>query len=66
MLKSRRAATNCALKSTAQLLVDGPEPKSATRSGLETLRREGLDLLVLGGDRASDEIFRWDYRTSWP
>ncbi|KAJ7674223.1 hypothetical protein B0H14DRAFT_2656799 [Mycena olivaceomarginata] len=48
MLKSRRAATDCALKSTALLLVDGPEPKSATRSGLETLRREGLDLWYWG------------------
>jgi hypothetical protein len=66
MLKSRRAAANCALRSAALLLADGPDPESSTMSGLDTLRQEGLDLLVLGGDRASDEMIRWDYRSSWP
>ncbi|KAJ7312489.1 hypothetical protein DFH08DRAFT_1087654 [Mycena albidolilacea] len=65
MLKSRCTAENCALKSAALLVADGPKPESATISGLHALREEGLDLLLLEGMEATDEIDRWDYKTSW-
>jgi hypothetical protein len=55
MLKSRRTAENCALKSAA-LLADGPKPEPVTICGLQTLRQEGLDLLLLKGVAAGDEI----------
>jgi hypothetical protein len=63
MLKSRRTAENCALKSAALLIAAGPKPESATISGLHALREEGLDLLLLEGGKAVDEMDSWDYRT---
>jgi hypothetical protein len=56
MLKSRCTAENCALKSAALLIADGPEPESATISGLHALFEEGLDLLLLEGMEVTDEI----------
>jgi hypothetical protein len=65
MLKSRRTAENCALKSAALLVVDGPKPEAETVCGLHTLRREGLDLLLLEEAEATNEMDSWDYETSW-
>ncbi|KAJ7312512.1 hypothetical protein DFH08DRAFT_943647 [Mycena albidolilacea] len=65
MLKSRRTAENCALKSAALVVVDGPKPEAETVRGLHTLRREGLDILLLEGAQATDEMDSWDYKTPW-
>ncbi|KAJ7828226.1 hypothetical protein B0H14DRAFT_3719029 [Mycena olivaceomarginata] len=65
MLQSRRGAENCALQSAALLIVDGLKPESETVRNLHTLRQEGLDLLLLEGVKARDEMLPWDYSTLW-
>jgi hypothetical protein len=44
MLKSRRTAENCALKSAALIIEDGIKPDSETIHGLHGLRQQGLNL----------------------
>jgi hypothetical protein len=65
MLKSRRTAENCALKSAALIIEDGIKPDSETIHGLHGLRQQGLNLLLLEGVAAGEEITRWDYRSLW-
>jgi hypothetical protein len=65
MLQSRRIAESCALTSAALLIADGVKPDPETIRGLHALRQEGLDLLLLGGVEAGEEMSRWDYKTSW-
>ncbi|KAF7345515.1 F-box domain-containing protein [Mycena venus] len=64
MLISRWRAEHCALNA-AILATEGPGPDSATLDGLHELRREGLDLLVLEGEDAGDEMDGWYYATPW-
>ncbi|KAF7345523.1 ABC protein [Mycena venus] len=64
MLKSRWTAENCALNA-ATLAAEGPGPDSATLHGLHALRREGLDLFLVAGWKAVDEIEGWVYSTTW-
>ncbi|KAF7356298.1 F-box domain-containing protein [Mycena venus] len=65
MLQSRWKAENCALRTAALLVADGPRPDFATLRDLHTLRQEGLDLLLLNGGEARDAMEFWDYRTRW-
>jgi hypothetical protein len=64
MLKSRWTSEGCALK-TAALATEGSGPNTATLHGLHALRKEGLDLLLLEGEEASSEMFRWAYVPVW-
>ncbi|KAJ6580780.1 hypothetical protein B0H19DRAFT_1112346 [Mycena capillaripes] len=65
MLKSRWEAENCALKNAALLTDSGPGPDSSVLKGLNALRLKGLDLLLLRGDEAGEELRRWSYASTW-
>ncbi|KAJ7113894.1 hypothetical protein C8R44DRAFT_740778 [Mycena epipterygia] len=54
MLQSRWKVDGCALKSAALLINSGPTPDATTLSGLNLLRHDGLDLMLLEGKEASD------------
>jgi hypothetical protein len=56
MLESRCIAETCALTSAALLIEDGVKPEPATISGLHALCRQGLDLLLLEGFEAREEM----------
>jgi hypothetical protein len=60
MLKSRWTSEGRALK-TAALATAGSGPNTATLHGLYALRKAGLDLLLLEGEEANTEMFRWAY-----
>jgi hypothetical protein len=64
MLQSRWKTEGCALN-TATLATAGPGPDPTTLQGLQALRREGLELMVLAGADGTDEIESWEYFTSW-
>ncbi|KAF7345576.1 hypothetical protein MVEN_01576300 [Mycena venus] len=59
MVKSRWKADHCALTKSAVFLHSGPGPDAVTRSGLDQLREEGMDLLLLVGEEASDVMDYW-------
>lgn len=64
MVESRWKAENCALKRAALLsLSSGPDP--ATLADLTALCREGLDILLLEGTEAADQMNSWFYTTTW-
>lgn len=63
MLNSRWMAPGCVLQSTALLMADGLRPDPATLSGLEMLRQDGLDLLLLEGLEAAEIIDGWNYNS---
>ncbi|KAJ7902473.1 hypothetical protein B0H13DRAFT_2513259 [Mycena leptocephala] len=65
MLKSRWKAEGCALKAAALLTSLGPGPDASILQGLRALRREGLDLLLLEGEDAKDEMFRLAHIPVW-
>ncbi|KAJ6541684.1 hypothetical protein B0H19DRAFT_1174206 [Mycena capillaripes] len=64
MLESRWKAENCALKAAA-LLTEGPGPDPATYWALRTLGRDGLELSLMEGEDARDEIDRLRYAPTW-
>ncbi|KAJ6580828.1 hypothetical protein B0H19DRAFT_485705 [Mycena capillaripes] len=64
MVKSRWKAEDYALK-RAVLLSSDSAPDPATLAGLGALRREGLDILLLEGADAGDEMNYWRYATTW-
>jgi hypothetical protein len=61
MLKSRRNAEGCALKTAALLTGLNSGPNSSTLRGLHRLRRDGLDLLLIEGRDMRDVIRGWTY-----
>jgi hypothetical protein len=65
MLKSRWKAEGCALKAAALLTSLGPGPDASILQSLRALRREGLDLLLLEGEDAKDEMFRLAHIPVW-
>jgi hypothetical protein len=65
MLKSRWKAEGCALKTAALFTGLGPGPDASILQGLHALRRDGLDLLLLEGEDARDEMFRLAYIPAW-
>ncbi|KAJ7113898.1 hypothetical protein C8R44DRAFT_881465 [Mycena epipterygia] len=54
MLQSRWKADGCAPESAALLIDEGAVPDAGTLSGIDLLRQDGLDLLLLTGKEASD------------
>ncbi|KAJ7147643.1 hypothetical protein C8R43DRAFT_1237164 [Mycena crocata] len=56
MLQSRWHSGGGALKSAALFIASGPSPDPATLAGLDFLRRQGLDVLLLEGRDGSDLI----------
>ncbi|KAJ7483450.1 hypothetical protein FB451DRAFT_1170050 [Mycena latifolia] len=65
MIKSRWRAPNCALRSAALIMNSGPGPTPATLHGLDSLRKDGLDLQLLYGDEAVDVMDCWTYNAPW-
>ncbi|KAJ7138256.1 hypothetical protein C8R44DRAFT_728415 [Mycena epipterygia] len=65
MLESRWKTKGCALKSAALLINSGTGPAPATLRGLDVLRREGMELLVLQGRDASKLMDSWVYLPNW-
>ncbi|KAF7356296.1 F-box domain-containing protein [Mycena venus] len=65
MLESRWKAENCALKTAALVIEDGPGPDPRTCAGLLGLHAEGLNLLLLDGVAAQDEMECWSFSASW-
>ncbi|KAF7371145.1 F-box domain-containing protein [Mycena sanguinolenta] len=64
MLQSRCREAQCSLKTVA-LFTERTGPNSATFEGLQALRRDGLDLLLVKGAAARQEVKYWYYATSW-
>ncbi|KAJ7780041.1 hypothetical protein DFH07DRAFT_793532 [Mycena maculata] len=65
MLQSRRKGEHPALRGAA-LLTDGrTAPDPATLDGLHALRRDGLDLLLLGEEEAERKMNGWTYLKPW-
>ncbi|KAJ7493753.1 hypothetical protein FB451DRAFT_448654 [Mycena latifolia] len=65
MMESRWREQNCAFKSAALLIDSGPGPNPATLDGLDSLRKDGLDLLLLHGEEAAFIIAGWTYNSTW-
>ncbi|KAJ7691952.1 hypothetical protein B0H17DRAFT_1062243 [Mycena rosella] len=65
MLESRWRAEGCALKSAALLTESGPGPNPATLDGFASLRKDGLDLLMLHGQEGGDVMGAWMYAPQW-
>ncbi|KAJ7142227.1 hypothetical protein C8R44DRAFT_865590 [Mycena epipterygia] len=65
MLQSRRKPDNSALKCAALLTVSGPGPDPATVRGLDVLRQDGLEFLLLEGEEALDVMDDWMSSTRW-
>ncbi|KAJ7457216.1 hypothetical protein B0H11DRAFT_2063389 [Mycena galericulata] len=67
MLQSRCRAGNlkCRLKAATLLTHLGMGPSGTTLDGLETLRRDGLDILLMEGRDALIGIKGWTYSSGW-
>ncbi|KAJ7737086.1 hypothetical protein B0H16DRAFT_108226 [Mycena metata] len=65
MLTCRWRAPDCPFEYAALVTDLGPVPNRATVNALDALRREGLNLVVLEGLEARDEMQRWSFSTSW-
>ncbi|KAJ7457187.1 hypothetical protein B0H11DRAFT_2063165, partial [Mycena galericulata] len=63
MLRSRWENQDCTLRA-AMLLTESSRPDISTLSGLEALRRDGLDLLLLEGSDALRVMDSWTYKTN--
>ncbi|KAJ7235630.1 hypothetical protein B0H12DRAFT_136639 [Mycena haematopus] len=59
MLKSRWAAKSALQNATLVTEFRGPDP--ATLCGLQSLRREGLNIFLVNGVETSEEIYGWLY-----
>ncbi|KAJ6465181.1 hypothetical protein C8R47DRAFT_50035 [Mycena vitilis] len=64
MLKSRWKVDGCALKSAA-LFIESPPADPTRLDGIRALGQNGLDLLVVVGNDAGDEIKCLPHGTSW-
>jgi hypothetical protein len=64
LLRLRWRTEGCALKRTA-LLTECDGPDVATLQDLGALQQEGLDLLVLDGEKATREMDTWLYTPTW-
>ncbi|KAJ7846270.1 hypothetical protein B0H13DRAFT_2093563 [Mycena leptocephala] len=65
MLKSRWKTEGSALKTAALLTGSNSGPDSSTLRGLHTLRRDGLDLLLMEGRDARNVTRGWTYHRTW-
>ncbi|KAJ7138175.1 hypothetical protein C8R44DRAFT_728346 [Mycena epipterygia] len=65
MLQSRWKAKECALNSAALLTDSGTGPDPATLHALDVLRRDGMDILVQQGTKASNAMDSWTYNPVW-
>ncbi|KAJ7124345.1 hypothetical protein C8R44DRAFT_147357 [Mycena epipterygia] len=65
MLQSRWKAADSDLKGAALLTSSGAGPDPETLRGLDVLRRDGIDLLVLQGMEASKQMDGWSYHPTW-
>ncbi|KAJ7138195.1 hypothetical protein C8R44DRAFT_341636 [Mycena epipterygia] len=65
MLKSRWNAADCALRSAVLLTDSGKGPDPATLRGLDALRQDGMNILVLDGEETSRLIDSWTYTPTW-
>ncbi|KAJ6530863.1 hypothetical protein DFH09DRAFT_1285013 [Mycena vulgaris] len=65
MLKSRWQAEGCSLKRSALLTEWGQKPDAATLTGLNVLRQDGLEISMLEGKEASEDIHDWTYVPRW-
>ncbi|KAJ7780134.1 hypothetical protein DFH07DRAFT_793903 [Mycena maculata] len=60
MLRSRWKANGCALKAAALLARSAPGPDSVTLNGLDIIRQQGLNVVLLDGEQALDVMTqRW-------
>ncbi|KAJ7602707.1 hypothetical protein DFH06DRAFT_1397229 [Mycena polygramma] len=59
MVKSRMRADHCALKQIVLLLTEGTFGPDSTFTELKMLREEGLDVVVLDGEDASEVMDDW-------
>ncbi|KAJ6481629.1 hypothetical protein C8R45DRAFT_307946 [Mycena sanguinolenta] len=64
MLRTRWEADWSALTNAA-LLMEDSSPDSGTLEALRALRLEGLDLLILEGSVALQEMYNWYHSSSW-
>ncbi|KAJ7023844.1 hypothetical protein C8F04DRAFT_1133442 [Mycena alexandri] len=65
MFNYRWRAPDCVFEHAALLTDSGPVPNRTTVNGLDALRREGLNLVVVEGVEARDEMHSWSFSTSW-
>ncbi|KAJ7137955.1 hypothetical protein C8R44DRAFT_766566, partial [Mycena epipterygia] len=65
MLQSRRRTKGGALKSVDLLINSGTGLGRSTFRGLDVLRGEGMDILVLQGTEALKVMAGWTYAPSW-
>ncbi|KAJ7780075.1 hypothetical protein DFH07DRAFT_462787 [Mycena maculata] len=66
MLRSWWKSKDCALQAAALLMTTDSDsgPDLATLGGLDTLRKDGLDVLLLSGSKAQKIMNRWVYTSS--
>ncbi|KAF7342602.1 F-box domain-containing protein [Mycena sanguinolenta] len=65
MLESRRNSGSALMAAELVFLNSRPDPDPLSFVRLETLREDGLQILLLSEDAASDHIGRWFLRTAW-
>ncbi|KAJ7483566.1 hypothetical protein FB451DRAFT_1364454 [Mycena latifolia] len=65
MLKSRWKAEGSAFNATTLLVSSDPGPDTTARAGLDALRQQGLNLVLLYGTEAFEVIRTWTFYPSW-
>ncbi|KAJ7113999.1 hypothetical protein C8R44DRAFT_229814 [Mycena epipterygia] len=65
LLQFRSKAVGCALKTSSLVVNSGPRPDPVTLRGLEVLRQDGLELLLLEGQGAASVIDDWKLFPPW-
>ncbi|KAF7340696.1 ABC protein [Mycena sanguinolenta] len=65
MLRARWEIDGSALTDSALLLAEGWKPDPGTLDLLHALRLDGLDLRILAGREALEEIYSWFYASNW-
>ncbi|KAJ7483458.1 hypothetical protein FB451DRAFT_1555422 [Mycena latifolia] len=65
MLEARWRAQNCAFQTATLLTESGLGPDPVTLDGLYSLREDGLDLLLLHGDKGAEVMGYWTYNSNW-
>ncbi|KAJ7113987.1 hypothetical protein C8R44DRAFT_740857 [Mycena epipterygia] len=64
-LQSRSKAVGCVLKTTGLVVRSGPSPDPATLRGLDVLRQDGLELVLVKGEEAAIVLDDWKLFPQW-